>query len=77
MPTGTTFHMFDGTLMGTVSSDYFNGPLIASALSFTIDPDFLSTLNLNNCTDSSSSDGPGCIWYRLAKAQLHHHLNSL
>ena len=76
LPTGTTFHMFDGTLMGTVSSDYFNGPLIASALSFTIDPDFLSTLNLNNCTDSSSSDGPGCIWYRLDNAQRHHHLNS-
>jgi hypothetical protein len=58
LPQGTTFLDFDGTFMGTVASDY-----TGAALNFVIDPDFLSNLNLNNCSDSSQSDGPGCIWY--------------
>ena len=61
LPQGTTFLNFDGTLMGTVASDYGADPF-NTALQFTIDPTFLQSLNLNNCSDSSQSDGPGCIW---------------
>ena len=60
LPKGTTFLQFDGTFMGTVSSDYVGASGVS--LNFAIDPVFMSTLNLNNCSDSSQSDGPGCIW---------------
>jgi hypothetical protein len=63
LPQGTTFVDFDGTLMGTVSADYDPNPLFSASLQFTIDNDFLQTLNVSNCSDSSQSDGPGCIWY--------------
>lgn len=66
LPQGTAFLDYDGTFMGTVSSDYNPDPLTGSTdLQFTIDPVFLSNLNLNNCNDTSQSDGPGCIWYRI------------
>ena len=66
LPQGTTFLNFDGTFMGTVASDYPDPINTANtALQFTVDPAFLSSLNLNNCSDSSQSDGPGCIWYAI------------